>query len=206
MLIQNNNVVINCEAVDEEFVRSLDFTSISRKVGDFFGVAGIQYKVKFLYSISEFHFFSQLTFKPWHCGFTLFPNIIFVFSPSVIEKLTNHKKDQIPAIITHELSHLFYNKLRFPRIPLLDEGIATYIAFYDEHKKKIPEEIEIDISESMQYSEKIYHQGFLVIDYIMKRNKKGELFSFLNGFNSSKKDVKEELEKFLLQIGIKGIS
>lgn len=55
-------------------------------------------------------------------------NKIYLFSPTVIEKFSPHKKTYINRLITHELCHLF-NYAVNPSLPLwLNEGIALILA------------------------------------------------------------------------------
>lgn len=61
-------------------------------------------------------------------------NKIFLVSPSAIEKISCHKKSKVKKIITHELCHIFNNKINRNMLMWVDEGIAQFIA--GQKKKK----------------------------------------------------------------------
>jgi hypothetical protein len=70
-------------------------------------------------------------YEKWMSACTGHHTTIYIFSPSVIEKFTTHKKESIFGTFAHELSHLFYGYSRLFNLPFFNEGIAQY------HRNKI---------------------------------------------------------------------
>jgi hypothetical protein len=198
MFIQKSNFIIKCREEDENFIESINFGETYKKVNNFFNFNKVMtIRINFIYSIEDYIFFSGNNFENWNCGFVGYPNMIFVFSPSVIEKLTIHKKEEIPKIIIHELSHVFYGTLKFVKLGILDEGIATYLGFYEEHKKNIASQ-----KQKNNPNKDIYHKGFLIIDEIIEKLGRNKLLEFLeNTKNLKSEEIIQQLKK--LNLGVK---
>ncbi len=175
MFVQKNNFIIKCEPEDERFADSLNLASAYDTLKSFFEVEkDIQVKIHFLYSLNEFNFFNNNKFEKWMCGFTGNNNTIFVFSPSVIEKLTDHKKEEIFKIITHELAHIFYGYCGFTCADIFREGVAAYLA--SPNNCKIAELDNLNLNAS---GPEIYGFGANLINTLVINFGKKELFSFL---------------------------
>jgi hypothetical protein len=175
MFVQKNNFVIKCEPADESFVESLNLAAAYDNLKTFFEFKrDLQIKVHLLYSLNEFSFFNNARFEKWMCGFTGNNNTIFVFSPSVIENLTDHKKEEVSKIIIHELVHIFYGYCGFANADIFREGLATYLA--SPNNCGIVELGNINLNVS---GPEIYNYGANVINTLLANFGKAELFSFL---------------------------
>lgn len=202
MILKRKNFIIKFEKQDEEFVKNLKVEEIYKKVHNFFDFDRVlNIGICFLYSIEEYEFFSGQKFENWMCAFVGYPNLIFLFSPSVIEELTIHKKTEITNLITHELSHIFYGNSKFGKLTLINEGIATYLSFYDRHKEAEKEgKVKIDKIESLNIDpRKRYSVGFFLVDKIIQKSGKEKLFEFL-------KNIKETDSEDILKDKLKEIT
>lgn len=67
--------------------------------------------------------------EPWLVGTTTQEGEIFIFSPTVFDKISSHPATNFDPIITHELAHVFTNEIIKTYRPVwLNEGLAGYIA------------------------------------------------------------------------------
>ncbi len=204
MFAQKNNFVIKYEKEDNAFIDSLNLKEVYKRVQDFFEFNIIlNIKICFLYSVNEFNFFSRDKFEEWKCCFCGSNNTIFIFSPSIIENLTIHKRSEFNQLLTHELSHIFYGNMHFPRLGLFDEGIATYLSFYNRNKNI---KNKITITENTLIKEypkqrEIYNLGFKVVNEILEKYNKLKLFEFLKRVQESDSEDKIK-ESFKEVIGI----
>lgn len=90
MKIRKGNLLFNIQEQDKGFLKTLDVKKIN-KIFDFYGLKKKAIKVNFVYSIDEYVKLSGMKFELWHCGLAV-KDRVFVFSPSVIEKVGVHKK------------------------------------------------------------------------------------------------------------------
>jgi len=183
-IINKNNFMI----FSKDFY-NYDYNKFYEFINNFFeSPNNIKVKIYFLNSLNQFNFFNPYgKFEKWKCGF-MTNNIIFVFSPEIIEKLTIHKKEEIPKIIVHELSHLFYNNLGFRNITLLNEGIATYLIYLFKNKT-LKTNQKLDLSKiniiNPNIPKKTYYPvGLDIINKIISKHKKEKLFDFLKKIKS----------------------
>lgn len=132
MIIQKGRFLIRHEEVDNEYLANFDFKKLEEKYQEIkkfysFDKDLSLIRICFIYSPEEFLFFTGKEFKQnWMCAITGYHTTINVFSPSVIEKFTTHKKESIFGTFAHELSHLFYGYSKLINLPLFNEGIAQY--------------------------------------------------------------------------------
>jgi len=90
-------------------------------------VSGI--KVIFLYTRSQMDKTYSRKTPDWVVGGTKGRDSIYIFSPSVFDKVSNHPASDFFYTLTHEMAHIFTNHvldLYYPR--WLREGIAGYVA------------------------------------------------------------------------------
>jgi len=185
MITKKENFLINVKKEDEESVNSINFYEIYKKIKEFYNSQrDLQIRIKFLYSIEEFEFYSSDKFETWKAAFCGYPNMIFIFAPSVIENVTSHKKSEIPSLIAHELSHILYGNMKFVNIPLINEGIAEYLGQYERNinsDKKIIAEAKIeDFLMGSSDAGKFYLLSFFFVKKIIDISSKEKLFSFLS--------------------------
>ncbi len=83
--------------------------------------------IELFYSREEFD--EKIGYKTpeWLAGFTA-KNNIYLFSPLVIEKISNHKKSEFKKILTHEICHIFNDKINKNSLMWIDEGVALLLA------------------------------------------------------------------------------
>ena len=156
-----------------------------RETADFFGFnRKLQVKIYFLYSIEEYNFFCKKPFQNWICGFTGNNNMILVFPPSVIEKLTIHKKEDVSKIIAHELSHIIYGYTMKNCYNLFDEAIAVFTA-----KQRIFNNEEINLEKIDIFRKDLdflYKESPKIINYLILKYGKERLFDFFKSISNEK--------------------
>ena len=195
---KKNKFLVNHSNNDN--INEFDFDNYYKLVSEFYNFnKKIEIKIYFLQSLEEFNFFNPYgEFKNWSCGF-LSGKIIYVLSPNIIEKLTIHKKEEIPEIIIHEMSHLFYYLSEFRNISLINEGLATYLM--DLYKKRDMFSKDINLNEINIIDPKIpkniqYSMGRSIVSNILKKFSKKKLFDFLiKSKNSSNIDIIKEFKE-----------
>jgi len=132
MITQKGRFMIRYKEIDKEYIESFDFDKLERKyqeIKEFYSFSKDLNLIRicFIYSPEEFLFFAGKEFNQnWICAMVGYHTTINIFSPSVIENLTIHKKESIFNTIAHEISHLFYGYSRLVDFPLFNEGIAKY--------------------------------------------------------------------------------
>lgn len=179
MFIKRDNFTIGLKKPDEKAISSLNFKKIYSEIHQFFNSDKvIDIRILFVYSIEEFQFFTGRKHEKWMCASAEFPNLIIIFAPSVIEKFTIHKKQDIPNLVKHELSHLLYENAGFSKLPLFDEGIATYLSNYDKYKQN-NEKVSIGSLVSCPDEKDNYFNGFSLVDRIIEKKGQKKLFKFL---------------------------
>jgi len=176
MIKNKGNFIIKFDKQDREYIENLDLEKLSdgyNKAKMFFEYEGdiSPIRICLLYSPEEYLFFSgYLKYENWMRACTGYHNTIYIFSPSVIEQYTIHKKEDMLKVLIHEITHLFYGyfsmKKGLTKLSLWDEGIANYIA-----DKRIDCEIDFDIYTIKNFTDnysKNYILGYKLIESIMK--------------------------------------
>jgi hypothetical protein len=131
MITKKGRFLIRYEEIDKEFLKSFDFRKLEgeyKEIKRFYSSEKNLpiIRICFLYSPEEFLFFTGKEFRKDWSAMVGYHTTINLFSPSVIEKFTIHKKEKIFGILVHELSHLFYGYSGLVNLPLFNEGIAEY--------------------------------------------------------------------------------
>jgi len=182
------NFLINCSGKDKFFVDNINFEDMNILIKKYFDT-DFSVNIKFCNSIEEFKFFFPFEFKEWICGFFI-NDIIFVFSPEILEKFTTHKKEDIPRIIFHELVHIVYKQCGFTRNNLFFEGFATFLTKkYSKNKENI-KSINLDSINLHDYpilSKRVYADGERVISTIIKNYGKDKLMYVVKNLKNEKK-------------------
>ena len=186
---------------DEEFIDSLKLDKMYKEIKDFFNTEKDinPIKICLVYSPEEFMFYSDRDkFEDWLIGQATYLNRIIIFSPSVVDKYTIHKKEEIKGIIAHEISHLFYEGLKYLNLRLINEGIAEYIMYQFVPREFDIKHLEINdkryLLRGMDDPKKDYLRGYLLIYNILHQDKgKAKLFEFLKLVHN--KDDEETINK-----------
>jgi len=132
MITQKGRFLIKHRKIDKEYIESFDFDKLEEKYQDIKNFYSFEkdlnlIRICFIYTPKEFLFFTGREFNQnWICAMVGYHNTINIFSPSVIEKLTVHRRASIFNTIAHEISHLFYGYSKLVNFPLFNEGVAKY--------------------------------------------------------------------------------
>ncbi|NMB66499.1 hypothetical protein GYA25_00345 [Candidatus Woesearchaeota archaeon] len=132
MITKKGRFLIRHKEIDSKYIESFDFDKLEDKYQDIKKFYSFEkdlglIRICFIYSPEEFLFFTGREFNQnWICAMVGYHNTINIFSPSIIEKITTHKKESIFNTIVHEISHLFYGYSMLADFPLFNEGIAKY--------------------------------------------------------------------------------
>ena len=212
MIKNKGNFIIKFEEQDEEFINNLDWEKLKEgysKAKNFFEYEGdiSPIRICLVYSPEEYLFFSGYQkHEVWMIACAGHNNTIYIFAPSVIEKYTIHKKEEIFKTLIHEITHFFYGyssmRNNLIKLPLWDEGIANYVA-----DKRINKEIDFELSTLGNFtndSSKNYIAGYNLIKAIMSKfgtegNKK--ILQFLTEIKQSGTD-EDLFKKFEEVFGI----
>ena len=199
MFIQKENFIIKCEPNDEAHMDQVDFGEIYARICKFFDFnKKLSIKIYVIYSINEYNFLSNMKFEGWNCAFCGSNNMIYIFSPNLMGEILNRSKADLASIVAHELSHIIYGNKGFKQIPLINEGIATYLSFYDRHKNDLNEELaSVNL---FKFSQASYSNGVKLIHKIVTKFGKEKLFSFLTAANNLSED--EINKNFALEFNI----
>jgi len=110
--------------IKNQIIKSID------KLENIYKIKTPKFKIQLIYSRKEFNRKLGKTETPnWLVANTKNGgNNIFIFSPQVIEKYSSHKKIDFQKIISHELCHIFNNRINENAPILIDEGIALYLS------------------------------------------------------------------------------
>lgn len=98
-----------------------------RKLVIFYNIKNPKINIELIYSRKELDDkFGHKTPK-WLVAVTR-NNRVYLFSPSVIEKVSFHKKKEVRKILVHELCHIFNGKINKNGLMWIDEGTALFLA------------------------------------------------------------------------------
>lgn len=206
MIIQKGRFLVRYKGMDEGYIKNFDFENLEneyQKIKKFYLFKGDMpvIRICFLYSKHEALFFTGKEFESdWMCATTGYNTTINIYSPSVIEEYTIHKKECIMKTLVHELSHLFYGYSKFINLPLFNEGIARYLS-NTECNNKI--NFEINSLKGGKDPKYDYGVGHLIICSIIEQFKEQgnkKLVEFLRQV-SSQMEEKELFELFKKTFG-----
>ncbi len=99
-----------------------------------------KHAVHLVYKREEMDSILNIKIKSWLVGTATKDGIIYIFSPKIFSKVSNHPTSDFEPILTHELAHIFNNDFfKFSQPIWLREGIAGYVA--EQYKNKKPKKI-----------------------------------------------------------------
>jgi len=104
------------------------FRSEYPKLEAFFGIALSKIKIHLLYSRADINKRWGSKTPTWMCGFTKDKKVIYILSPQVSAKVSEHSKDDIYRTLIHETVHLFIRKINKNTIHWLNEGLCLVLA------------------------------------------------------------------------------
>lgn len=175
---------------------------------NFFGFSIKNIKIYLLYSRKDINKIWGSKTPKWLCGFTKNQekNIIYLLSPSVSKKLSNHTIPQIHKTIIHEIAHLFIKKINTYVIRWLNEGLASFLA--KQKQKKIIKESDWEyllkqsfiINPNLEWlsiaKKSSYKISYLFVSFLIKKYGKNKIIKLLK-INCRKKIFKDGIEKIL---------
>jgi hypothetical protein len=102
--------------------------------------------------------------------------VITIFDPEALEKYSSHSSKEFPAIVVHELTHIFTHSINRPTLNWVNEGLAQYIAGQDNgraiEQKDAKYFLDHHFVKNTGYSDFISHSGyrisFVLIGYTVK--------------------------------------
>lgn len=174
-----------------------------QKNKNFFGENVPQIKIDFLYQRSHLDKICGYKTRDWEVGYTK-DNQISIFSPMVFDKVSNHPKSDFEYTLTHEIAHVFTNKiLRFAYPKWFCEGLAGYVA--EQYKIRPVGKIDnfSDLHDKVGWN-KFHHypQAFSFTKYLIENLGKERILEFLKnlyknfGCCPNFKDFTDFFEKF----------
>lgn len=176
-------------------------------VSQFFSFQLPPFELVLLYSRQEMDECIGEKTPPWLAGQAKFANTICLFSPSVIEKITPHKKQEFATLICHEMVHLFIRQVNKSFVPRwLEEGLAYFLA-----GQKIKEPVDFQfisnpllpfhLDTEKQWAKAIPHGAyaiaFLLVNFLIKRFGRGKVLKLLTSLKGkySKKAFCQEFAR-----------
>ncbi|MFA4960861.1 MAG: hypothetical protein WC548_04330 [Candidatus Pacearchaeota archaeon] len=191
MISKIGRFLVKYEGIDISYVSSFNFEKLEEEYQRLIALyefkKEIEIRICFLYSSEEYVFFTSKKFENkelW--GRAVNGKIIYIFSPSVCEKYTSHKKEQIFNTLIHEMCHIIYYNANLGD-SIFNEGLAYY--FSGMNKKNINKE-KLKLKLTLDYkidSDNGFFLSKLIIENI--EGGKSKIFSFLK---ESRNIVNEE--------------
>lgn len=106
-----------------------DFRCGYTRASSFFKKEISKVKLTLVYSREEMNSLIGYKTASWFVGYAGFSNEIFILSPSVFDKESNHSKRDFRKVLCHEICHLFIRQARNSYEPVwLEEGLAYCVA------------------------------------------------------------------------------
>jgi hypothetical protein len=170
--------------LEEEYQKLIKFFALDKN---------LEIKICLMYDPQEFKFFADTRFDAtydfrWLWATSVYGRLICIFAPSVCEKITTHKKEEMFKTLIHEMSHYIYANCRFNN-NILNEGLAYYLSGQEFNIKDCPEEI-TSLKNIESYKTRI-RCGFFLVKTIVENIENGDkkIIEFLT---ETKKDNSEE--------------
>lgn len=169
----------------------------------FYKISCPKIDIELFYSRKEFNNRIGRSTPDWLVGFAR-KNTIYLFSPSIIEKVSSHKKTKVKKILIHELSHIFNNKINKNILTWVDEGTAMFVA--KQNKKKDFTKKNLDFFSNNFFDKDIdldvfaknngYKISYWAIKTFIKKYNKNKLLKLIK-VNSKKNNCEKEIEKII---------
>lgn len=173
---------------------------------DFFDFELSPIKIHLLYSRAEMNKHWGTKTPSWICGFVKGKNKIYILSPLISQKVSNHPESTIYKAIIHELVHLFVKKINKNPLAWLNEGLALVLAkqMKDNTIKKndwdflmkhnFITEPKVDWEEFENKSG--YKASYILANFLCKNYKKDKIIKLLR-INAKEKTAIKKLEEIL---------
>jgi hypothetical protein len=149
-------------------------------------------KLTLVYSREEMNNLLGYKTASWFVGYADSSSKIFMFSPSVFDKESNHSKRDFRKVLCHEISHLFIRQIHNSYEPVwLEEGLAYCVAGQESSLKNSnpifnnPEAIFL-IDTRNRWNKTIdsqpdvpYALAFLLVDFLIRYYSKDRVIKLL---------------------------
>jgi hypothetical protein len=181
------------ERMKEEDVQYLDkFLKKAYRINKKFYGFDLKFKIKLIYTRKEMDKEFGGKTESFLSGFG-WDNTVGFFAKSVFEKVTPHKIDVYQDLVTHELNHLFYQKLVGSHVPLwIQEGLAIYVESKKSNLKVYYSEIEKkhlfyrDCKGMWKEPEKSYRMSYSAVKNIMDKIGKNKFLNLLKIYSKNR--------------------
>jgi len=202
-LPSNININFNPKIDSEANLKNTVFESY-QKNKSFFGKDSQKIIIDFIYKRSQMDKICNYKTEDWLVGYAN-KNHIFIFSPTVFSKISNHPQSDFSYVLTHEIAHIFtHDILDFYYPKWLHEGIAGYVAkqYKIRSVKKIEDFSKLHNKDSWGKFVN-YPQAFSFTKYLVDKFGKKKILNFLenlrkeNGCYSSYEEFVNYFNKFL---------
>jgi len=170
------------------------FQQCYRKNAKFFKREVDKITLTILYDRQEMDEIADYKTQNWVVGYanSSMKNQIYMFSPEVFGKVSNHHRKEFKPILSHEIAHLFTRSIHKGYKPhWLYEGIACVVAgqkklLKNTNMKFTPRIVSL-LDTSKQWNRNAakkslqgYWQGWKAVDFLMRKYGKLQLFYFLS--------------------------
>jgi len=193
-----------------------------QRIFQFFGFGIPSLRLVLLYTRKEIDELRQEKTPSWLVG-QADKNTICLFSPSVFEKVSPHRRSEFKKVLLHEMTHLFIRRIHSSFEPRwLEEGLAYFVAGqrgkkqFNSHfflNKELPFLLDSEKRWQKALPYGAYTISFLLVKFLIKRFGKEKIIKFLSSlrgkYNRKKlcqnfeqiygQKITEEVKEFLNQ-------
>jgi hypothetical protein len=129
IIVYKNEIGKICFLPGDNYIKILENQIIRsvKKLSGFYSINIPYINIELIYSRKELNNKLKRKTPNWLIGVN-YKNKIYLFSSSVVERYSSHKKSRLNKIITHEICHAFNSKINKKMPTWLDEGIALYLS------------------------------------------------------------------------------
>ena len=174
------------------------------KVCVFFSFSNIKPKTiqfELMYSRQEYNERLKRETKDWMSAHVDEKGVITILDPDALEKYSSHSRNEFPAIVVHELTHIFTRAINSPTLHWVNEGLAQYVARQDSGRAVDPVDSEYFLENhfvtNSGYADFIEHSGyrisFLLVSHILENlgSLAAEKIVLLPGASDCTKQIEE---------------
>lgn len=193
------------EKLSESFIKGYE------KLYSFFGVNPKKMiHLHFLYSLKEMSFYWGGVPPKSISGMVDNDNqfILYVYSPSVIEKFSSEKKSSIIPVIIHETAHAFVSTINLRCFYWINEGICQLLESLKVRDNIIKKENwqwflknKALSNPKLEWLGQIKHEGYKIAynltKYILKKYKKEAIIDLIKIKRESSEKIEEKMERIL---------
>lgn len=205
-----NHVIADLYYQDEKEIEPFkDLSKEYQKLIDFFEVQPPKIKIQLVYTRGEMDKHWGAKSEKWLQAMVdnNDPYLIYIFSPTVFEEVTNKKKAVILSTIMHEIAHTFVSEINDRCFAWVNEGICEFVTGQDSYGKVEKDSWlwlknnDVLIDPEIKWSELTEHQGYAIsyhlVKYIVEKYGKEVIFDILRIKRVPDKNLKRKMDKLL---------